>query len=109
MFPEPPDLEVTIVRADDAITVTIKGEIDLATSTRLNRELDAAIDREPAPARLRIDLSGVNFMDTTGVAVLLKSRRRALEVGARFSVISTSPAIKRLLEITGLASLMADD
>ena len=109
MLSEPPDLEVTIARVDDAVTVTVKGEIDLATSTRLNRDLDGALDQEPVPARLRIDLSQVNFMDTSGVAVMLKARRRALEAGARFSVISPSPAIKRLLEITGLASLMAED
>ena len=48
-------------------------------------------------------------MDTIGVAVLLKARRRALEVGAGFSVISTSPTIERLLEITGLTSLLAED
>ena len=109
MFPEPRDLEVTIVREDGIATVTVRGEIDLATSTRLNRELDIALDRQPPPARLRIDLAGVAFMDTTGVAVLLKARRRALEVGARFSVSSASPTIERLLEITGLALLLADD
>jgi anti-anti-sigma factor len=109
MFPGPSDLEVTIVRVDDVVTATVVGEIDLATSTQLNRELDTALDCEPPPARLRIDLAQVNFMDTSGVAVLLKARRRALEVGARFSVSSTSPAIKRLLEITGLTALLADD
>ena len=47
-----------------------------------------ALDVQPPPARLRIDLAEVTFMDTTGVAALLKARRRALEVGARFSVSS---------------------
>ena len=41
-------------------------------------------------------------MDTTGVAVLLKARRRALEAGCRFTVKAASPTIQRLLEITGL-------
>jgi anti-anti-sigma factor len=67
------------------------------------------LDREPPPIRLRLDLAQVGFMDTTGVAVLLKARRRALEVGSRFSVASSSPTITRLLEITGLAILLADD
>ena len=109
MFPEPPDFEVTIARAEDIVTVTIVGEIDLLTSTRLNRELDATLDQEPPPSRLRIDLERVTFMDTIAVAVLLKARRRALEAGARFTVISTSPAIGRLFEITGLTSLLAED
>ena len=47
-------------------------------------------------------------MDTTGVAVLLKARRRALEAGCRFTVKAASPTIQRLLEITGLAALLAE-
>ncbi len=87
-------------------TVIVAGEIDLATSTRVNRELDDAIDR--GPARLRLDLADVSFMDTSGVAVLLKARRRALENDCRFSVSSSSPTITRLLEVTGLTELLRD-
>ncbi len=63
---------------------------------------------DAAPEWLRLDLLGVAFMDTSGVAVLLKARRRALEAGCRFTVKSASPTIQRLLEITGLASLLAE-
>jgi anti-sigma B factor antagonist len=108
MVPEPPDLEIRTNYAGDTATVVITGAIDLATSTTLNRELDAVLDRAPAPMRLRIDLADAGYMDTTGVAVLLKARRRALEQGCRFAVISASPALTRLFEITGLSSLLAD-
>jgi len=101
-------LEVRTVHDGDASLVIVTGEIDLSTSTRVNRELDAVLDREPPPARLRLDLSGVSFMDTSGVAVLLKARRRALEHGCRFSVSSSSPTITRLLEVTGLTEMLRD-
>ena len=101
------ELDVQVKDEGESTTVTVAGEIDLATSTRLNRELDAVLDRQPQ--RLRIDLTAVPFMDTTGVAVLLKARRRAIEQGCRFSVSSASPALTRLFEITGLAGLLADD
>jgi anti-anti-sigma factor len=103
------DLDVRTSYEGDTATVVVAGEIDLATSTRLNRELDAVLDRAPAPVRLRIDLAAVAYMDTTGVAVLLKARRRALEQGCRFTVISTSLALTRLFEITGLAGLLSED
>jgi anti-anti-sigma factor len=103
------DLDVHTSYAGDAATVVVAGEVDLATSTRLNRELDAVLDRVPAPVRLRIDLAAVAYMDTTGVAVLLKARRRALEQECRFTVISTSPALTRLFEITGLAGLLSEN
>ena len=110
MLPGPADdLEVITARSGDMVTLTVRGEIDLSTSTRLNRELDATLDLQPPLVRLRIDLSEVTFMDTTGVALLLKARRRALELGARFSVSSSSPALTRLFEIAGLTALLADD
>jgi anti-sigma B factor antagonist len=102
------DLEIQTRYAGDTATVVVAGEIDLATSTQLNRELDSVLDRVPAPVQLRIDLGAVPFMDTSGVAILLKARRRALAQGCRFTVISTSHALTRLFEITGLAGLLAD-
>jgi anti-sigma B factor antagonist len=108
MAAEPPELTISTTHAGDTTTVVLEGEIDLATSTQLNRELDAMLDRVPPPVRLRVDLAAVNFMDTTGVAVLLKARRRAQESGCRFAVSSTSPAIARLFDITGLAGLLTD-
>ena len=105
--PNRPISKCAITDTGDTTTVVVVGEIDLATSTRLNRELDTVLDRVPPPVLLRIDLGGVGFMDTTGVAILLKARRRCLEVGCRFNVIATSPTIARLFEITGLAGLLA--
>jgi anti-anti-sigma factor len=101
-----PDLELHVEESGDVATVRVAGEIDLSTSTQLNRELDGVLERRPA--RLRLDLMEVSFMDTTGVAVLLKARRRALEADCRLTVISSSPTITRLLEITGLTSLLTE-
>src|SRR3954453_21880908 len=101
-----PDLEVRTAFDGDVATITITGEIDLASSTQLNRELDAALDRRPS--HVRLDLDGVDFMDTTGVAALLKARRRALEQHSRFTVLSSSAVITRLLEITGLTALLRE-
>ena len=108
MPPAAPDFSIRVSHDGDTSTMVLTGEIDLLTSTEINRKLDALLDRDPPPAHLCLDLSEVGFMDTSGVAVLLKGRRRALEVGASFGVISASPTIERLFEITGLAGLMAD-
>jgi anti-anti-sigma factor len=109
MAPEPPELTIDITYERGTATLTLAGEIDLVTSTRLNRELDAVLDTVPPPVRMVVDLAAVGFMDTTGVAILLKARRRSLELGCRFVVSSTSPAIAQLFEITGLAGLLSDN
>jgi anti-anti-sigma factor len=101
-------LHVTISHEGDVVAVTVRGVVELATSTQLNRELEAALELRPL-RRLRIDLAEVAFMDTTGVAVMLKARRQALELDVRFSVSSSSPTLTRLFEITGLTTLLAED
>jgi anti-anti-sigma factor len=61
----------------DGTVVRVSGEVDIATSTRLERAFEAQLDREPPP-RISADLERVGFMDTSGVAVLLAIRSRAL-------------------------------
>ena len=103
-----PELTIQTVHAGEQTTVTLAGEIDLLTSTQLNRELDIVLDRVPPPRRLCLELADVSFMDTTGVAILLKARRRALELDCRFVVTTSSRTIARLFEITGLAGLLTE-
>ena len=103
-----PELTIQTVHAGAETTLTLVGELDLLTSTQLNRELEIVLDRVPPPTRLCLDLADVMFMDTTGVAVLLKGRRRALELDCRFVVSTASPPIARLFEITGLAGLLTE-
>jgi anti-sigma B factor antagonist len=101
-----PELIIDRRETDEAVAFIITGEIDLVNSTRLKRALDDELDRLPPPAEIRADLSAVDFMDTTGVAVLLHARSRALARGSRFVVTSASPFLDRLFEITGIAPLI---
>jgi anti-sigma B factor antagonist len=103
-----PSLRTTIERTDDACKVTVAGEVDMATSTQLKRALDAALDSSPPPALVRADLTGVEFLDTTGLGLLLTARTQAEQLGSRFVVSSTSPAIDRLFAITGVTSILCE-
>ena len=52
--------------------------------------------------RLVVDLEGVEFMDSTGLGVLVSCLKRAKEHGGDLSLVCTSPQILRVLSITGL-------
>lgn len=106
---EPPALSVRTTHTDDASTITLSGEIDLYNSTRVNWEFEDVLARTPLPPRVLVDLSGVDFMDTSGLAVLLTAHRRALALGCRVTVSSTSPVIARLLEMSGLTKMLVED
>jgi anti-sigma B factor antagonist len=73
------------------------GELDIATVPELEAPYDAAL--RPAPSAILVDLRAVTFIDSTGMALLLRMIERAGAIPVRFRV---SAAIERLLEIIGL-------
>jgi len=53
-------------------------------------------------ARFTIDLSGVTFIDSSGLAMLVRIRRAATDAGMDLRLAGTPPRVRQLLEITGL-------
>lgn len=100
--------DILTVRSEVAATlITLRacGEVDLDTAAVLRDEL---LRRLKPGVRVHLNLEGVTFMDSSGLHVLLSSQRRADLLGSEFSVVESSPQVRRLLEISGLAaSLMA--
>ncbi len=91
------------VRVDSAaIVVEVHGEHDLNTAPALRERLDAALESRLA---IVIDLSPASFIDSSVIKVLLEARRRAMEAGTGFAVTMAGegqPAVRRVLEVTGL-------
>ena len=50
-----------------------------------------------------MDLRELEFLDSTGLSVLVKANRRAVEAGQRFALVRGGPQVQRLLELTGVA------
>lgn len=87
------------IRGNDHATVlALKGELDLASS----HELDEALERVTGwgTELVILDLTELEFMDSTGLQVLINAQRRAEEGGPRLEVITGSRQIRRLLHIT---------
>ena len=104
------ELNVSSRFHDDHTIVTICGEIDLYTAPRLHSEL-AGLLAEGMPARVVIDMSGVEFCDSTGMNVLLSCLRRARERGGELEIAAPKPAVRKILQVTGLDSVftLVDD
>jgi anti-sigma B factor antagonist len=98
------ELNVSSRFHDDYTIVTICGEIDLYTAPRLHSEL-AGLLAEGMPARVVIDMSGVEFCDSTGMNVLLSCLRRARERGGELEIAAPKPAVRKILQVTGLDSV----
>src|SRR5450631_4331463 len=83
-----------------ATLVTIAGELDLATVPGVERELDPLV--QSPPERVVFDLSGVSFMDSSGIAMLLRVVERVDSVKVR----DPSAAVQMVLRATGLTDVL---
>ena len=92
-------LEVTLERSSGGATLRLTGELDLASAPAFERELTAAEEKAPDP--LTIDLRGLAFIDSSGLRLLLLAAERARAEERRLVVVKASPAVDRVLEITG--------
>lgn len=94
------DLTTSTEPADDYVTLRVSGEVDLYTAPALRDDALAAIRLHGT--NLRIDLADVSFMDSTGIEVLLATRRRAELEGGSLTLCSPTAAVRRIIEVTGL-------
>jgi len=92
----------TRVTAGHAV-MSIVGEIDLYTAPRLQAEFARLL--ENGPSRVVIDMSGVEFCDSTGMNVLLSALKRLRERGGGLEVAAPRPAVRKILQVTGLDSV----
>jgi anti-sigma B factor antagonist len=79
--------------------VVLSGEIDAHTAPTLAGWLAPL---QGAGTDVLIDLAGVDFIDSSGLGVLIDAHRRAVDAGRRLVLERPSPAVVRLIEISGL-------
>jgi anti-anti-sigma factor len=96
-------LKINILPGQDCATLRLSGEIDLSTAPAVREAALSALQQFSTV--LHIDLSGVSFMDSTGLEVLLATRRRAELLGGQLHLKDPTPAVLRVLEVTGVARL----
>lgn len=96
------ELKVSSRSQGDHAVVIAAGEIDLYTAPRLHSELAAVIANSAPETRIVVDMSGVEFCDSTGMNVLLSCLRQARQRGGELELAAPRPAVKKILQVTGL-------
>jgi stage II sporulation protein AA (anti-sigma F factor antagonist) len=93
---------VRTVSADGHATVFLHGEIDMSCGPAVRHALAAAQQRSPD---VIVDLSGVTFMDSTGLNALSRAYQQA-PPGGSIRVVGATSIVRRVFEITGLSELL---
>ncbi len=90
----------TRVDPTGAPVVTVSGELDISNAGLLEATVTSISDEQPE--RLIFDLSGLQFMDSAGIAVLIGAAAKVNAVRLR----DPSPIVRRVIELTGLSGVL---
>jgi anti-sigma B factor antagonist len=98
----PPGLGLTRSSiGDGAVSLTVGGEMDMATAGGFAETVDAIL-AEPGLGRLVLDFGPLEFLDSSGVAALVIAERSARARNVTLTVVNCRYMVRRVLEITGL-------
>ena len=81
--------------------VSVSGELDLASGPELETELDQLSG--PETKLVVIDLRKLDFMDSTGLSIIVRAHQRMASEGCEMGLVKGSQQVQRLLDLTGVA------
>ncbi|MCA1587178.1 MAG: STAS domain-containing protein [Chloroflexi bacterium] len=101
MCPVVPHFELSEESSDaGAHIICVRGEIHVSTAPQFAQRLSAALDS--GKTAIVLDMSGVEFIDSTGLSVLLNNLRLVTQMHGRMAIVCANPTVLRLFQITSL-------
>lgn len=101
-------MPITVTSKDSGLTIALSGEIDHHGARAMMAQLDDAIATR-LPTRLELDMNGVTFMDSSGIAVLLRALRQMERSGGALRVTGIPTQARRVLDAAGVGRLITLD
>lgn len=98
-------MEINAKSADRKLLLELKGELDHHGARNTLREIELAIDAS-LPKLLVLDLAGVSFMDSSGIALILRAQQRMQLLDGTLLVRNVPPQAKRVLDAAGIGRLV---
>lgn len=97
------DLTLSTRTEGSATVVAAEGEVDLSTIPQLSEQLESLIN--DGQVDLIIDMAGVNFIDSTGLGVLVGARKKALAKDGSVQLARLQPKVLKIFRITQLTEI----
>lgn len=96
-----------IITHDDGrcLTLRLVGELDHAAAQTVMPGIEDAVE-EYLPRRCALDLTGVSFMDSSGIAVILKTDRLLRQTGGVLALSGVPGQVRRVLDVAGLTKIV---
>jgi anti-sigma B factor antagonist len=97
------DLTIEIAPGLQRVTVWLAGEVDLACRGHLHDVLEALLSE---PRDITVNLREVTFVDSTGINAFVGAHRHCHQLGHTFVLAQPQPAVRRVLELTGVDTIL---
>lgn len=94
-------MEVMTSSNGRALTLTLRGELDHHAARDAMQRMELALDTA-LPAKLTLDLSGVSFMDSSGIAVVMRAQKRMRALGGAAVLTHVPPQAKKVFAAAGI-------
>jgi anti-sigma B factor antagonist len=104
--PSTAGFDIQVLTSDGRSIVYVRGELDVYTATLLRRSLAELI--AGGARQVVIDLRDLSFISATGLGVLVGAAQRLRHHGGSLVLRSTTPSVRRLIELTGWNEVLPD-
>ena len=98
-------MSLVCTQENRTLTVRINGELDHHAARQVMQQLEGQIDAA-LPALLKLDLGGLTFTDSSGIAVLLRAHRSMGRLGGAMVVTNTPSQAEKVFRAAGLQRLI---
>ena len=98
-------MPVAFTEEERRLTAAVSGELDHHGAKAVMEELDRRID-QALPRQLTLDLGGLTFTDSSGIAVLLRAWRRMSQAGGGMRVVNTPAQADKVVRAAGLGRII---
>ena len=99
------DLDLDVTEKNGVAVLAVKGEVDVYTAPRLREKLVELVTQ--GKHRIVVDLEGVEFLDSTGLGVLVGGLKRVRSHNGDLGLVCTQHRILKVFEITGLTKVFS--
>ncbi|MBU2670495.1 STAS domain-containing protein [Actinoplanes bogorensis] len=100
----PDELVTSLARTGETATVALRGEVDVLTVDQVRSALADAL--ATGPREIVVDLTDLEFIDSTGLGALISGFQRARDASIRFRLAHASGSVKQILVLSGLLEVV---
>ncbi|SDO32108.1 STAS domain-containing protein [Alkalicoccus daliensis] len=101
------NLDIQVSEHENKNVAQVSGEVDVYTATKLKETLTPLAEQEDK--ELVVDLSGVDYIDSTGLGIFIGALKASEKSGTSLTLTGLNSRVKRLFEITGLHEVIDID